>query len=167
MTTPGGPCSSSCSAPHAVRAHMSASGSRGNTGIPARSQSPRRCRRRQDIVLSASASIHQMSLRRVAEAQPILCRSTAGETALARASTSGGERRRLASHSTIPVIIFRRAKAELATVKPHPMHDHCQLARHRNDGTFVAALVSAATGVHPCFRRPAGRQVPYPVGYSS
>ena len=84
-TTPGGPCSSSCSAPRAVRAHMSMSGSRGNTGIPARSQPPKRCRRRQDIVLSASASIHQTSLRHAAEPKPIFCRQPRCETALARA----------------------------------------------------------------------------------
>ena len=83
-TTPGGPCSS-CSAPRDVRAHMSMSGSRGNTGIPARSQPPKRCRRRQDIVLSASASIHQTSLRRAAEPKPIFCHEPVCETALARA----------------------------------------------------------------------------------
>jgi hypothetical protein len=114
MKTPGGPCNSSCSAPRAVRAHMSASGSRGNTGIPAGSQPPKRSRRWQDIVLSASASIHQMSLRRVAEAQPFFCRPTAGKTALARVSTSGGEHRRLAFNSAILALIFRSGKAELA-----------------------------------------------------
>ena len=45
--------------PLAVRAHMSASGSRGHTSNRARSPPPRRCRRRQNIVLSASASIRQ------------------------------------------------------------------------------------------------------------
>jgi hypothetical protein len=84
-TTPGGPSSSSCSAPRAVRAHMSMSGSRGNTGIPARSQPRKRCRRRQDIVLSASASIHPTSLRHAAEPKPIFCRQPVSKTALARA----------------------------------------------------------------------------------
>jgi hypothetical protein len=56
-TTLGGPCNSPCSAPRAVRAHISMSGSRGNTTNPTRSQPPERRRHRQDIVLSASASI--------------------------------------------------------------------------------------------------------------
>lgn len=42
-------------------------GSRGHTSIHARCRPPRRRRRRQDIVLSASASIHQVLSRRMAE----------------------------------------------------------------------------------------------------
>ena len=56
---PGGPCSHSCSIPLALRAHMSASRSRGHTSNRARSRPACRRRRRQDIVLSASASIHK------------------------------------------------------------------------------------------------------------
>ena len=57
--------------PLASRGHMSASGSRGHTSIRARSRPPRRRRRRQDIVLSASASIHQATLRQLAELDPL------------------------------------------------------------------------------------------------
>jgi hypothetical protein len=138
-TTPGGPCSSSCSAPRAVRAHMSMSGSRGNTGIPARSQPPKRCRRWQDIVLSASASIHQTSLRHAVEPRPIFCRQLVSETALAELSTRGGERRRFACSGAM-LIPISCSKTELAAVQPHPMHDYRQLARYRDDRALVAAL---------------------------
>jgi hypothetical protein len=134
-----GPCSSSRSAPRAVRAHMLMSGSRGNTGIPARSQPPKRSRRRQDIVLPASALIHQTSLRLAAEPKPIFCRQPVCETALARALNT---RRRAPSSCLLLCYlrVRRTPQTELATVKPHPMHDHRQLARHCDDRAFAAAL---------------------------
>ena len=64
---PGGPCSLACSFPRARRAHIFASGSRGHTSTVARCSSRKRRRRRQDIVLSASASIHQVLFRSKAE----------------------------------------------------------------------------------------------------
>jgi hypothetical protein len=51
----------------------------------------------------------------------------------------GGERRRLAFNSAILVLIGR-SKAQLAAVKSHPVHNHRELARDRNDGALVTPL---------------------------
>jgi hypothetical protein len=56
---------------------MSASGSRGHTADQARSQPSKEPRRRQDIVLSASASIHLALSRHVAEPALSFCRQRA------------------------------------------------------------------------------------------
>jgi hypothetical protein len=64
---PDGPCSRLCSIPPALRSHMSAWESWGRISGCVRCQRPERPCRRQDAVLSASASIHQVIPRHRAE----------------------------------------------------------------------------------------------------
>jgi hypothetical protein len=72
-------------------------------------------------------------------AKPIFYRQPVNETALARTSTRGGERRRFACSFAVLTSTGGR-KLEFAAVQPQPMHSHSQLTRHCDNGAFVAAL---------------------------
>ena len=124
---------------------MSASGSRGHTSNHARLTALwERCRR-QDIVLFASASIHLN--------QPPSRRNSCYRLVVKPFSWCSARASCLHRNCVAAALglVVRRREPEPRSVDPHAVHDHCELARDRNDRTLVTAL---SRDLHaPSFKR--------------